>query len=70
MTVEVPIPFILLAEDAERDRRYNLCKQCDKFDSPTKTCTECNCIMPVKTCWLDSTCPLGNWGLAEDIITG
>jgi hypothetical protein len=61
MTFQVPIPFILLAEDDERDRRYNLCKECNKFDTVTRTCTECNCIMPVKTCWQDSTCPLNKW---------
>lgn len=69
MTTESPIPFITLAADAERDRRYNLCKLCDRFDIANKTCLEDNAVMPVKTCWQDSTCPLSRWGVAEDTIT-
>lgn len=60
MSIQVPIPFITLVEDDVREERYNICKSCEKF-TIVKTCTECNCVMPVKVVWADSECPLGKW---------
>jgi hypothetical protein len=60
MTITIPIPFLTLVEDEDRDARYTICKACDKF-TKFKTCSECNCIMPVKVVWTDSECPLGKW---------
>lgn len=60
MTIQVPIPFLTLAEDEDREARYAICKSCENFTS-FKTCKECNCVMPVKVCWADSECPIGKW---------
>ena len=45
-----------------RDRRFNICKECDRLFKPTRTCKECGCFMAMKT-WLRlAECPLGKWG--------
>lgn len=45
----------------ERDRRYGICKGCDRLFKPTRTCKECGCFMSLKTWLKDATCPLGKW---------
>lgn len=42
-------------------QRYETCKGCEKFYAPTRQCTECMCIMNIKTKLEDATCPLGKW---------
>jgi hypothetical protein len=41
--------------------RYNICQSCDKFVKITTQCTECNCIMLVKTKLQSSKCPINKW---------
>lgn len=60
MTIQIPIPWLTLVEDEDRDRRYALCKSCEKF-TQLKTCEVCSCVMPVKVCWADAECPEGKW---------
>lgn len=55
------IPWINLVSDETREARYSMCKACDKYTS-LKTCSICNCVMPVKTVWADAECPEGKWG--------
>lgn len=42
--------------------RYDLCKGCEHFISPTTQCTKCGCIMKVKTLLKNAECPIGKWG--------
>lgn len=41
--------------------RMMICSDCPKFRRKTKTCMECNCIMPLKTKLANAKCPLGKW---------
>ena len=66
--VTVPVPYLTLVEDDIRDSRYALCKACEFF-TVHKTCSKCNCIMPVKVVWADSECPIGKWLKLSDIAT-
>ena len=41
--------------------RYNICKSCDRFNTFTKFCGECNCLMPVKVIFKNVRCPIDKW---------
>lgn len=59
-TILDPIRFDLKVEPEVREHRKSICESCDKL-TIIKTCTECGCIMPLKT-WLKSgVCPLNKW---------
>lgn len=60
MTTNTSIPWTTLVDDEERDRRYSICKSCDKF-TENKTCSITNAIMPVNTVWADASCPTAKW---------
>lgn len=53
--------FSIFADKATSDYRYNLCKSCDSFIKLTKQCSECMCIMPIKTKFANDRCPLEKW---------
>jgi hypothetical protein len=42
--------------------RYEMCKECDRFNPHFKTCMECGCFMKAKTHLAEAHCPLGKWG--------
>jgi len=44
------------------ERRYEICKGCDKFRPQVRQCKECGCVMPVKVRIADATCPFDKWG--------
>jgi rRNA maturation endonuclease Nob1 len=44
-----------------RNKRYDICKECDSLFKPTNTCKECGCFMAMKTWLKEATCPLGKW---------
>ena len=50
----------LLAVKNIAQERYNTCKACDKFTN-LKTCSICNCIMPIKVKIAAAACPVGKW---------
>lgn len=43
------------------DQRYKICKSCDLYDQKKDQCTECGCLMGVKTKFLHATCPKEYW---------
>ena len=44
-----------------QQKRYAICKECDRYIAATTQCTECYCAMGLKT-WLGSySCPLDKW---------
>ena len=49
-----------LVEDATREHRISICRQCPKF-TPEERCTECGCFMKVKVAFITSKCPLSKW---------
>jgi bacterioferritin-associated ferredoxin len=44
-----------------REARYSICKSCDKIKKSTTVCTECGCLMALKTWLKDAYCPIGKW---------
>lgn len=48
-------------------RRYNICIQCDRFDTEKSQCKECGCFLNTKKilfnklAWADQECPIGKW---------
>lgn len=42
-------------------KRVEICKNCPKYDSKLKRCTECGCYIPVKAKFDFSECPLYKW---------
>ena len=49
------------SDEAEADRRYDICKACPELIDLTKQCKQCGCIMPLKTKLKHATCPLNKW---------
>lgn len=46
-------------EDA--NRRLNICKGCEFFNSQQERCGKCGCFMAVKTYMKAERCPVGKW---------
>jgi len=44
-----------------KQRRMDICNDCDKYNSLTKTCGICHCIMPIKTLFANFSCPDKKW---------
>lgn len=41
--------------------RMEICKSCDLFRKITKTCSVCNCFMPIKSTIKGADCPENKW---------
>lgn len=54
------IPMITIVDDATRDSRYNVCKECSHFTA-TRTCSISGAVMAVNTVWADAECPEEYW---------
>jgi len=50
-----------LADEEVYTERYNICKQCPKFNKYLGICKACGCIMRVKTKLPGMKCPEGQW---------
>ena len=53
-----PIEFLVGKE--VRQERVNICKSCEHL-TPFKICSQCGCIMPVKTWLTHAHCPTNKW---------
>lgn len=48
-----------------RDKKLEICRGCELYNTKTTQCKECGCFMPLKT-WLEgNTCPLGKHEIKE-----
>jgi hypothetical protein len=47
--------------------RYDICKECDKLNSVTKTCSECGCFMRAKVTLPNAFCPLKKWDIDKKV---
>jgi len=45
----------------EANRRLNICKGCQFFDSLSQRCSRCGCFLSVKTYLKAESCPVGKW---------
>lgn len=48
--------------DQIAEERMDICRSCDKYIALTHQCTECGCIMNLKTKLPNASCPLNKWG--------
>lgn len=48
--------------DQVQEMRMSICRQCDQFYEPLKTCKKCGCYMVAKAYLPSSRCPLNKWG--------
>lgn len=39
-------------------KKLETCKSCNEYNSKTKTCNICKCLMPIKARLAGNTCPL------------
>lgn len=53
------VQFFTTKEEAQK--RYDICKQCDKLEMPLAQCRECKCFMKIKVKAKEAYCPLGKW---------
>jgi hypothetical protein len=49
------------------EERLNICLGCEHLYKPTKTCKKCGCFMEAKTKLFRSKCPIGKWGIYEEV---
>jgi hypothetical protein len=47
------------------EKRFEICKACDKYLKLTHQCIECGCLMNAKTKLPNAFCPLGKWGQVD-----
>jgi hypothetical protein len=59
---------IKLTEE-QRNVRYDICKSCEWFFTPTSTCKKCGCFMAMKTYLPAKSCPIGKWKSIQDITS-
>lgn len=45
--------------EEEKQRRLDICNLCDKKKG--NRCSECGCLLQIKTSWQSSECPLKKW---------
>jgi hypothetical protein len=50
----------ILSEMKPSDR-LKICRDCEEFFFPTRTCLVCGCFMFVKARIKSQSCPLGKW---------
>jgi hypothetical protein len=48
-------------EEAEANKRLDICKACPELIKLTHQCKRCGCLMNLKTKLKDATCPIGKW---------
>jgi hypothetical protein len=42
--------------------RMKICEACEYYNKIIMSCSQCKCIMPLKTKLRSSICPIGKWG--------
>ena len=49
------------------ERRLDFCRACEHYDKTFHKCLKCGCFMEAKTLLMAAECPIGKWGMEEDI---
>jgi hypothetical protein len=53
--------MLVLASAAKADERLAICDGCEHYRKWLKQCAICNCIMPFKVRFEQSSCPAKHW---------
>lgn len=48
-------------DQAERERRLDICRSCQEYDARQGRCRKCGCGMSLKARLASSKCPIGKW---------
>jgi protein-arginine kinase activator protein McsA len=48
-------------DEAESNKRKQICDKCEFFNTQQQRCTKCGCFMAVKVYLKASHCPVGKW---------
>lgn len=48
-------------DQAEYDRRRDVCRACPLYDAAAQKCMRCGCMLAVKPWMQSETCPEGKW---------
>ena len=59
-----------VVDNEEMEKRLKLCISCDRYNSDTKTCSECGCNVEIKAKWALEYCPLKKWDKMEQKTPG
>jgi len=51
----------LLASTADAEQRLAICDACEHYRNRFKQCSICNCIMPLKVRFQNTSCPDQRW---------
>jgi len=51
----------LRVDEVEADKRLDICKGCEFFDSLSQRCSKCGCYLTVKTYLKAEHCPVNKW---------
>ncbi len=51
----------LRMEPVEAEKRLDICKGCEFFDSLSQRCSKCGCYLSVKTYLKAEHCPINKW---------
>ena len=46
-------------EKSEQEKRKEICKKCEEYGG--WVCKKCGCVIPIKTIFKASKCPLNKW---------
>lgn len=49
------------ASEDTLQRRVDICKSCEFFDSEKTRCLKCGCYLNIKAGWQEAKCPLNKW---------
>lgn len=53
--------FDIVCPSSIKRRRLNICNKCENYNTTTKICKICKCLMPVKTSFSNFSCPDKKW---------
>jgi hypothetical protein len=56
----------LLVSKEIKEKRMDICKQCDRYDPEQIRCKECGCLLEYKTDFALDSCPLKKWNESND----
>ena len=55
------LPDNWLVNEEIKEKRWNICQNCEHLYRPTSTCKLCGCFMQVKTGLSRQSCPVKKW---------
>jgi len=59
--MEFQRPALTQEEIDSIEIRFNICKACDRFNSESSVCSECECFIPMKIGYPAESCPIDKW---------